>query len=45
VLGVRPPPWYTDTSFFMGAPALRDDLLPLVVGTLRAIDPGFYAKS
>ncbi|MFL5800521.1 MAG: DUF2785 domain-containing protein [Roseiflexaceae bacterium] len=44
VLGVRPPPWYTDMSFFMGAPALRDDLLPLVVGTLRAIDPGFYAK-
>jgi hypothetical protein len=42
-LGVRPPPWYTDTSFFTGAPALRDELLPLMIGTLRALDPGFYA--
>jgi hypothetical protein len=43
-LGVRPPPWYNDVSFFIGTPALRDELLPLVLGALRALDPGFYAK-
>jgi len=44
MLGARPPAWYADTSFFMGVPALRDQLLPLVVDTLRALDPGFYAQ-
>jgi hypothetical protein len=45
MLGPRPPSWYTDTSFFMDAPALREQLLPLVVDTLRALDPGFYAQT
>jgi hypothetical protein len=45
MLGVRPPSWYTDTSFFMDAPALRDQLLPLVVDALRALDPGFYMQA
>ena len=44
-LGIRPPSWYTDTSFFAGAPALRDELLLLVVGALRTLDPGFYMQA
>jgi hypothetical protein len=43
-LGARAPAWYIDTSFYIGAPALRNDLLPMVLGALQALDPGFYAK-
>jgi hypothetical protein len=43
-LGARPPAWYADTSFFAGAPALREQLLPLVVKALRSLDPSFYAQ-
>jgi hypothetical protein len=45
VLGVRIPSYHPNPSYFERAPALRDQLLPLVVDALRSLDPGFYAQA
>ena len=44
LLGINPPPWYPDQSFFQYAPALRDELLERILGALKTLDRGFYAK-
>jgi hypothetical protein len=45
VLGVRVPSYHPNPGYFERAPTRRDQLLPLVVGALRALDPGFYAQA
>jgi hypothetical protein len=45
VLGVRVPSYHPDPAYFTRAPALRDELLPLVAGSLRTLDPGFYTRT
>jgi hypothetical protein len=45
VLGVRVPSYHSNPAYFKRAPALRDQLLPLVEGALRALAPGFYAQA
>jgi hypothetical protein len=44
LIGINPPAWYPDKSFFERVPALRDQLLPRIVGALKTLDRGFYAK-
>jgi hypothetical protein len=44
-LGVRTPSYHPNPAYFQRAPVLRDELLPLVAGALRTLDPGFYAQA
>ena len=44
LLGINPPSWYPDKTFFERTPALRDELLAGILAALRALDRGFYTK-
>jgi hypothetical protein len=44
LLGIRPPAWYPDQSFFRSVPALREEIMALLIGALKALDRGFYPK-
>jgi len=44
LLGIKPPGWYPDPTFFKRMPAVRDQLLPRVIAALKGLDRGFYAK-
>lgn len=44
LLGIRPPPWYPDPRPFERAPALREPTMGMILGALRELDRGFYAK-
>jgi hypothetical protein len=44
LLGINPPSWYPDPSFFLRVPALRDEVLSLLIGAQKAMDRGFYRK-
>jgi len=44
LLGINPPPWYPDKSFFERVPAVCEELLKRILGALKTLDRGFYAK-
>jgi hypothetical protein len=44
LLGTKPPSWYPDQSFFRRVPALREDIMALLIRALKALDRGFYPK-
>ena len=44
LLGIKPPGWYPDPTFFKRMPAVRDQLLPRIIAALSGLDRGFYAK-
>ena len=44
LIGINPPAWYPDPSFFLRVPALRDELLNLLIAAQKVMDRGFYRK-